>query len=140
MLAHLPMRLARWKEAGEAAPSLNLEAITVQAGEVWHALDGPKAVVPVVVIAPCARISNGLRPENDRSKPILLKDCETLGLHVFGKELTTSPVRRQAQRSNRAGSTSHASRVCCCIVWRRRSTTPPPCGRMWGRSRSNRRR
>jgi len=46
----------------------------------------------VVVIAPCARIANGLRPENDRLKPHLLKDCESLGLHVFGKELSTTPT------------------------------------------------
>ena len=46
-------------------------------------------MVPVVVISPCAHIVNGLRPENDCLKPHLLKDCESLGLHVFGKETPT---------------------------------------------------
>lgn len=87
-------RLIRWREGSDAVAEVEIarDAVTIQSGEVWLALDGPKAVVPVVVISPCARIANGLRPENDRLKPHLLKDCESLGLHVFGKELSTTPT------------------------------------------------
>ena len=84
-------RLVRWREGSNAAADVEIarDAVTIQSGEVWLALDGPKAVVPVVVISPCAHIANGLRPENDCLKPHLLKDCESLGLHVFGKETPT---------------------------------------------------
>ena len=87
-------RLLRWREGSDAIPNVQIarDEVTIQSGEVWLALNGPDTVVPVVVISPSARVANGLRPENDKLKPHLLKDCETLALHVFGKELATTPM------------------------------------------------
>jgi hypothetical protein len=87
-------RLLRWKEGGEAgsgsAISLADDQATVQSAEVWLVLDGPNAVIPVVVVGAFTRISGALRTEVSRDKPVLLKNVEALQLHLFGEQVSTT--------------------------------------------------
>ena len=87
-------RLLRWRDASEAAAGSDIplanDQATVQAGEVWLLLDGPTKVIPVVVVGANERVGGALRPEVNHKKPILLKNAETLQLHLFGEVVSTT--------------------------------------------------
>ena len=84
-------RLLRWRSTDFAAKGAATGEDTIQPGEVWLALDGPKKIVPVVVVGAFACVAGALRPETDSTSPMLLKDAESLQLHLFGGRSAASP-------------------------------------------------
>ena len=90
-------RLLRWRDAGEAtagsAVPLAGDQTTVQAGEIWLALDGPNRIIPVVIICANERIAGGLRPEVSLSHPVALKNAESISLHIYGEKRSTTATQ-----------------------------------------------
>mmetsp|Transcript_40589 Transcript_40589/g.135244 ORF Transcript_40589/g.135244 Transcript_40589/m.135244 type:complete len:1025 (-) Transcript_40589:40-3114(-) len=81
-------RLARWmKGSSVVATTAGLadDASTIQAGECWIYLQGENSVSLAIVVDAAKSAKGGLRPEADRARPHLLKECSSIGMVVFGK-------------------------------------------------------